>query len=361
VMDEVADLLLRIYECLGGQASVRSLVYAAADVRARAQLGGLSWEKLVDIIAQNLAGALRASPGAARKIVEDAIACAKRSPSAEPAVMAWGSVGSERAPTLAHIVNRHVRIDASPRAKLEVIKRLNLPREALEEARSPIAARSEGVAHVKSAVRLVKRYRPSAPPSDIDLLMTAMSFMKKRLMGRPLSDDDIHLREYTHIIDKPVYIALDVSGSMKEYVGSATKLRVAKNAIARYIRQMAYLRGFVALALFNVDADFMWTPHAAHTYSREMIEILRYVYAMGGTELASALELLHAHGATRDVVIISDGRTSDADRVLQIARKFRRLHVVATERSGFLRQLARLTGGRYRELAPGLDLLSLYG
>jgi predicted metal-dependent peptidase len=82
----------------------------------------------------------------------------------------------------------------------------------------------------------------------------------------------------------------------------------------------------------------MWTPHPVHVYLREMAEIVKYIYAMGGTELASALELLHSHGIRREVVVISDGRTTDTERVLNFARRFRRLHVVATERSMFLRQ-----------------------
>jgi Mg-chelatase subunit ChlD len=112
--------------------------------------------------------------------------------------------------------------------------------------------------------------------------------------------------------------------------------------------------------LFNVDAEFMWTPYPVHLYLREMIEIVKYIYAIGGTELASALELLHSHGVRREVVVISDGRTADAERVLNLARRFKRLHIVATERSQFLKQIAKITGGRYRELTPTLDIFSLH-
>jgi len=295
-------------------------------------------------LAQNLAGALRADPHAAKKMVEDAIMCVQNT--GEPvAALAMGSVGSEKAPTLAHIVNRHVPVDASPRVKLEVIKRLNLPKEALEEARSWITARSEGALHMKSAVKIIKHYHPYVSATDVDMIKTAMAVRRKTVQNKPLSDSDIYIREYTHIVDKPVYIALDVSGSMKEYVGRWTKLKVAKGAIVRYLRQMAYLRGSVSLVLFNTEAEFMWTPHPVHVYLREMVEIVKYIYAMGGTELASALELLHSHGIRREVVVISDGRTTDTERVLNLARRFRRLHVVATERSTFLRQIAKTTGG----------------
>ncbi len=357
-MDELISLVVAIYECLRG-VSIRSLIYAVADVYARSQLGEVNREKLIEILAQNLAGALRADPHVAKKMVEDAIMCIQNTgePVAAPAV---GSVGSEKAPTLAHIVNRHVPVDASPRVKLEVIKQLDLPKEALEEAQGRITARSEGGLHVKSAVKTIRHYRPYVSATDLDVIRTAMSITRKSMQNKPFSDEDIHIREYTHIVDKPVYIALDVSGSMKEYVGRWTKLKVAKGAIVRYLRQMAYLRGSVSLVLFNTEAEFMWTPHPVHIYLREMAEIVKYIYAMGGTELASALELLHSHGIHREVVVISDGRTTDTERVLNLARRFRRLHVVATERSLFLKQVAKTTGGRYRELTPTLDIFSLH-
>lgn len=357
-MDELISLVAAIYECLRG-VSIRSLIYAVADVYARSQLGEVNREKLIEILAQNLAGALRADPHAAKKMVEDAIMCVQNT--GEPvAALAMGSVGSEKAPTLAHIVNRHVPVDASPRVKLEVIKRLNLPKEALEEARSWITARSEGALHMKSAVKIIKHYHPYVSATDVDMIKTAMAVRRKTVQNKPLSDSDIYIREYTHIVDKPVYIALDVSGSMKEYVGRWTKLKVAKGAIVRYLRQMAYLRGSVSLVLFNTEAEFMWIPHPVHVYLREMVEIVKYIYAMGGTELASALELLHSHGIRREVVVISDGRTTDTERVLNLARRFRRLHVVATERSTFLRQIAKTTGGRYGELTPTLDIFGLH-
>lgn len=75
-MDDLIDLVVSIYECLGG-VSVRSLIYAVADVYARAQLGDVDREKLLQILAQNLAGALRVDPHTAEKIVEDSIKCVK--------------------------------------------------------------------------------------------------------------------------------------------------------------------------------------------------------------------------------------------------------------------------------------------
>ena len=357
-MNKVVELLLAISRCLGG-VSTRSLIYAVADVYARSYLGDVDEKKLIEVIAQNLAGSLGATPGEARKIIEAALLCTSPLAEAPPAPSLVASVGSEKAPTLAHLVNRHVPVDATPRAKLEVIRRLNLPAEAVDELGGRIYARGEGLA-LKSAVRLVKRYYPNASVTDVDIIRTAMSISRKSLQGKPISDEDFYLREYTYIVDKPVYVALDVSGSMKEYVGGVTKLRVAKNVLARYLRQMADLRGFVSLVLFNTEADFLWMPYPPYKYLREMLGILKYVYAMGGTELASALELLHANNASREVVVVSDGRTNDPERVLQLARRFRRIHVVATERSQFLRQVAKITGGRYRELTPAIDLLGLH-
>lgn len=357
-MNDLVELLLTISNCLGG-VSTRSLIYAVADVYVRSYLGEIDEKKLLDIVAQNLAGSLGATPGEARIIVEAALSCTSPPAETPPAPTLVGSIGNEKAPTLAHLVNRHVPVDASPRAKLEVIRRMNLPAEAVDELSSRIYARGEGLA-VKSTVRLVKKYHPNASVTDVDMIKTAMSILRKSLQAKPISDEDFYLWEYTHIVDKPVYVALDVSGSMKEYVGRCTKLRIAKNVLARYLRQMADLRGFVSLVLFNTEADFLWTPYPPYRYLREMLGILRYVYAIGGTELASALELLNARNVRREVVVISDGRTNDSERVLQLARKFRRIHVVATERSRSLKQIAKITGGKYRELTPTVDLLSLH-
>lgn len=356
-MSSPADLVLKISECLGGL-STRSLIYAVADIYARSYLGEIDEEKILEIIAQNLAGVLGTTPSGAKKLITEA--CGPKPAEAAAPTLTTASVGAEKAPTLAHLVNRHVPVDAPPRAKLEVIKRLNLPTDALGEYKHKISARGEGELHVKTAVTTIRTYYPGASTVDVDLVRTALAFSRRRASGQPISDSDIYIREYAHVVDKPVYVALDVSGSMKEYMGGATKLKIAKDAIARYIKQMAELRGNVSLTLFNADADYMWTPHPAHRYLKEMLEILRYVYSMGGTEIASALELLHADAARSHVVIISDGRTNDPEKVLQLAKKFRRIHTVAAERSRLLKKIAKITGGKYRELNPTLDLLSLH-
>ncbi|MEM0369526.1 MAG: VWA domain-containing protein [Pyrobaculum sp.] len=356
-MDKVLDIITAIQNCLG-EISIRSLAYALADVYARSYLGEIDDEKIFEILAQNLAGLLRLSPLEAKKVLKDAIECKDKSSRVVDNVI--GSVGSEKAPTLAHIVNKHVPIDASPRAKLEVIKKLNLPADELIKGFAGIYAKSEGVAYLKSAIKTIRQRYLNTSPFDIDLMKTAISINRKKIKQEFITDLDIYIREYIHIIDKPVYIALDVSGSMKEYSGNMTKLYIAKRAIAKYLQQMASLGGSVSLVLFNTEADFMWVPHQAKRYLYEMLEILRYIYAMGGTELASALELLYNHGVKNDVVIITDGRTKDVEKVLSLAKKFRRLHVVATERSSLLKQLAKLAGGKYRELTPMLDIFSLH-
>ncbi|MEZ0319083.1 MAG: vWA domain-containing protein [Pyrobaculum sp.] len=348
----------QIYECLGGL-SIRSLAYAIADLYTRATLGEVNWDKALEILAQNLAGYLRTSPSVAKRIIEQALKCDKGSDHQLHTAFV-GSVGEEKAPTLAHLVNKYVAVDSSPRIKLEIIKKLNLQRDNFEYVKSVITARSEGSLYMKSAIRLVHNRYFNASFSDIDFIKTVFTMRRKNALGRPISSSDIYIREYIHIIDKPVYIALDVSGSMKEYLGNATKLKVAKNAVARYLVQMAYVRGTAALVLFNTDADFLWTPYPVYKYLREMLEILRYVYAAGGTELASALELLHANGARGDVVIITDGRTRDPERIMALASRFRRIHVVAVEKSQFLKHLAKTTGGKYRELSPRLDIFELH-
>lgn len=357
-MDKALEIILAVYNCLGGL-SIRSLVYAVADVYARSRLGHIDEEKIFDILAQNLAGFLRLSPVEAKRFLKEAVECKKKTAGAVD--HAVGSLGSEKAPTLAHIVNKYVPVDSTPRTKLEVIKRLNLVKEEIERGLGKFYARSEGSMYLKSAVKIVRSRTLGASSFDVDLIKTAIAISRRRARQDFITDSDIYIREYTHVVDKPVYVALDVSGSMKEYSGSVTKLSLAKRAIARYLHQMANLGGSVSLVLFNTEADFMWTPHQVRRHLVDMLEILKYIYAIGGTELASALELLYGYGVKSDLVVITDGRTKDAERVINLAKRFRRLHVVATERSSFLRQLAKIGGGKYRELTPTLDIFSLHG
>ncbi|MFN3803632.1 MAG: vWA domain-containing protein [Pyrobaculum sp.] len=357
-MDNPLDLIEAIYRCLDS-VSIRGLTYALADIYMRATLGAVDKEKTIEILAQNLAGTLRTDPSTAKKIIKDALLCMPADRQMSTQLVLSSSVGDEKSPTLAHIVNRHVPIDATPRAKLEVIHGLNLPRDEAEPQRGRIVAKGGGLFSTKSAVRTIRNYYLNAPFSDVDFIRTAVSIRRKNMLNRPISPQDIYIREYRHISNHPVYIALDVSGSMKEYIGRVTKLKVAKNAIARYLYQVAHMGGYISLVLFNTEADFMWTPHNTQRFWREMVEILRYVYASGGTELSSALELLHSYKATRDVVVITDGRTGDVEKTLDLAKKFRRLHFIATERSQFLRHMAKLTGGRYGELSSTIDISSL--
>lgn len=350
-----ADILVAIYKCLGG-ISIRSALYAIADLYVNTTLREVDLDKALDIIAQNLAGYFGVTPTAAREIIKNAIICAKEE-NKLPENAFTTAVGNEKTPTLAHLVNRYVPKEASPRAKLEIIKKLNLQKDGIKISKDEVSARGEGLASLKAAISAVREYYPNAPFADIDLMRTAAAISRKIYRQKPLSSRDIFVREYSQIADKPIYVALDVSGSMKEYMQGATKLRVAKNLLARYFRKMAMLRGRTALVLFNVEADYMWIPYNAQQYLREMIEILKYIYASGGTELASALELLHGDGASSDIVLITDGRTSDPDRVMALARKFRRIHAVATERSQFLKLLTKTTGGKYVELSPNVDIL----
>jgi len=351
-MNDLVELLAAVYSCLGGL-SIRSLIYSIEDVYVRAELGDVDWEKVLEILAQNLAGTLKMSPSAAKEVIREAITCRPKLHEGAP-TLAIGSVGDEKAPTLAHLVNRHVPVDATPRVKLEVVRRLGLPRDRILRSYSRVVGRGEGW-HVRGAVKSLRGYIPGTPFADVDLIRTATAFRRKLVMNMPISDFDIFIREYSRTADKPVYIALDVSGSMKEYMWGDVKLRVAKNAVARYLRQMASLRGRVSLLLFNVDADFMWTPYEVHKYLREMLEILEHIYAGGGTELASALEVLYSYGV-REAVLITDGKTADVEKTWNLVKKFKRLHAVAVEKSDLLKQIAKATGGKYQELSPKLDM-----
>jgi hypothetical protein len=97
-MDELISLVAAIYECLKG-VSIRSLIYAVADVYARSQLGEVNREKLIEILAQNLAGALRADPHAAKKMVEDAITCVQNTGGSSPR-WPWGRWEAKKPPLL---------------------------------------------------------------------------------------------------------------------------------------------------------------------------------------------------------------------------------------------------------------------
>lgn len=366
-MEAIAELLWRIYVCLSSDprvlypGSIRSYIYAILDIYQRGLLGPIDHEKVMELIAQNLSGSIKLRWGNLTEVLRDAAACRRAEGAAAQAAPAAATVtvGVEKAPTLAHLVNRHVPYDSPPKRKLEVILSLGLKPEPL----GPVSARSwqaRGSGHLRGAVSGVREYHLGASPSDVDLVRTAMAFRRRSLLGEPLESRDIYVREYRPYLGKPVYVALDVSGSMKEYLGDATKLQVAKNVISSYVKYLADSRGSVALVLFNVEAEFMWVPYDTARHGRHMREILKYIYAAGGTELASLFEFLRGHGVTEDVVIISDGRTADPERVEAAARRFRRISAVATERSAFLRRLARATGGRYAELTPMLDVTALF-
>lgn len=323
-------------------------------------LGPIDEERVLDVIAQNLLGSVKLNRGSLQEILRDAVACRQVQASAEPPrAVAEPTAGVERAPTLAHVVNRYVPYDSPPRVKLEVIMSLGLKPDVVRSLRVRLEAR-RGMGPLRGAVSGIREYYPGAPFSDVDLVRTAVAFRRRSLLGEPLDSRDIYLREYRPHAGRPIYVALDVSGSMKEYLGKATKLQVARDVISAYMRHLAESRGALSLVLFNVEAEFMWVPYDVARHGRHMREILRYIYAAGGTELASLLEFLKAHGVASDVVIISDGRTADPERVEAMARGFRRISAVAAERSSLLRRIAKATGGRYAELSPSLDMAALF-
>ncbi|MFB6491395.1 MAG: VWA domain-containing protein [Thermoproteus sp. AZ2] len=183
------------------------------------------------------------------------------------------------------------------------------------------------------------------------MLSTSRNFARKLALRRPLSDSDIVLREYRKSRGGGFAICLDVSGSMKEYVGNATKLQIALGSIARYIDRLRGEDAELSLILFNAEADILWAPYSVAAYGEYMKALLPYVFPAGGTDLAAALKLVAEEDLGGEILIISDGRTADPDAALEHAGRVRgRIHAFTMEDSPVLKRITALRGGAYRIL-----------
>lgn len=361
-MDELINIAVGLYECLSRDSrvsspgSIRSYVYALADYSVRAQMGADD-DLLLRVLAQNLRGSVRVREGELKDILRDALICLEGGPREVvriPAAAHGLDVDTDASPNLAIIINKYIDKYSSPKDKYIIIKKL-FGEKKLEELHNntiKIERRLEEAEELKISVSSLRRYRPGHPYSDVDILLTSMNFTRKSILGKPISNLDIILREYKKKTIKNIIICLDVSGSMKEYVRGATKLQLALGAIAHYIDFLRRENADVALILFNAQADVLWAPYPAAKYAEYMKAILPYVFPTGGTDLASAFRLLIEEDLGGEIVLVSDGRTANAEAAVEYVKRIKgRIHVFAAEDSAVLKRIAGAKGGVYSLLA----------
>lgn len=178
----------------------------------------------------------------------------------------------------------------------------------------------------------VREYRVGDPANSIDLDRTSMNIIKKSMLGKPLSSRDIIVREYAGVKMMDIVLCLDTSGSMREFSGVHTKIEIAKEAIIKYLRYLARVNDRLSMVLFNFRADILWGPHPVRRFINEMEEMVRYIYAGGGTNIANALEkarsiLAKSNYPNKHVICITDGRTINASSCIREAAKLRRMGV----------------------------------
>ncbi len=181
----------------------------------------------------------------------------------------------------------------------------------------------------------IREYRFGDSASSIDISKTSMNISRKILMGKPFTTRDIIVKEYVSAKSLDIILCLDVSGSMRELSWGVPKIEIAKNAIAKYIQFLANTNDRLSLILFNFKADILWTPHPVRKFWKHMLYILRYVYAGGGTNLASALERsrdvsLKSRATARHVICVTDGRTVNANLCIKEAVRLRRCSVTVS-------------------------------
>ncbi len=217
-----------------------------------------------------------------------------------------------------------------PQGGLRVFRALDkIPRKASLGDTIKVSRFSEPSTY-PSYVSGIREYRVGDAPFSIDLDKTSMTIMRKSMLGKPISTRDISVREYADVKMTDVILCLDTSGSMKEFSGPLTKMEIAKNAVAKYIRYLAKTNDRLSVILFNFRADILWKPHPVRRYVREMEELISYVYPGGGTNIANAIEKARfiaskSTSPNKHVICVTDGRTVNAVGCVKETEKLRRI------------------------------------
>ncbi len=410
--------------------SLRSYIYAVSDVTARLSLGVDDPENvIVRIGVQNLVNSVKAAVphDEKKRIIEDAIRKAlheeRRAPQKD---RYYGSHGLADRPNQ-HKVSHHERVRAHKssrsgeivrgvlyagdsgfanlatlinavvgpmahiRQKLEALYTVReelhkaglISREEVEypslrldvskrsvvaEQASTIKVSTHSTSNMPISIVSVDHYRPGSPLSAVDLLRTSANVSRKNMLGRPIEDRDIIINVYGSADVSDIVVALDVSGSMKEYSRGMSKIGISKKAIRGFIEYLAATGDRLSLILFNYRADILWTLFPVYRYKREMVELLRYIYAGGGTNIGEALaksaDVFKASRAVqKHLILITDGRTINADVAVNRARTLFRTGVTISAISigqgsddDLLKRIVRHGSGTFVKISSIFDL-----
>ncbi len=411
--------------------SLRSYIYAISDASTRLSLGSDDPENvIVRIGVQNLVHSVKASvPHEEKKrIIEDAIRRALHEERRSPKDRYYGEAGhglagqpnTYKAPqhervrahrtarsgeivrgvlyagdsgfaNLATLINAVVGPMAHIRQKLEALNTIReelhkaglISREEAEyaslrldvskrsvaaEPTSTIRVSTHSTSNMPISIVSVDHYRPGSPLSAVDLLRTSANVSRKNMLGRPIEDRDIIINVYGSANVSDIVVALDVSGSMKEYSRGMSKIGISKKAIRGFIEYLAATGDRLGLILFNYRADVLWALFPVYRYKREMAELLRYVYAGGGTNLGEALarsaDVFKASRAVqKHLILITDGRTINADVAVNRAKTLFRTGVTISAISigqgsddDLLKRIVRHGNGTFVKISSIFDL-----
>lgn len=292
------------------------------------------------------------------------------------------SVGYASFTNLANIVNSFVDPFSNIRDKVRVLKSLEaqLARlgllevddysESLKHLRAKRFVRSLHPAddsirisdfsypqNYPTLIKSLRSYKPGDPTSRVDLFKSSMNITRKNLTGKPVSDADITVVEYSQTSSADIVLCLDVSGSMREVSGGSSKLTVAKRSLYRFVEYLYATGDRLGLVLFNFRADVLWGLHDTRKFREHMLYLASRIFAGGGTNIASSLKVSgetfrRSRSQSKQLVLITDGRTMNSREAIEEARKLRQQGVrVSTIGVGsdcdksLLKEIAKIGGG----------------
>jgi Ca-activated chloride channel homolog len=176
-------------------------------------------------------------------------------------------------------------------------------------------------------------------------------------LGRVLPID-LRPRSGQRAVPVEIMLLFDKSGSMADVVGGTSKIEIARQAVAQAV-QLVPESDAVGVLAFDSRVETV-TPLAPHPDAPALRTALERIRPGGSTAIAPALETalqsFRAAGrpanTRRHVILISDGRTSDADaaRLMTLATtgvaQISAVAIGSQANQALLETLARTSGGR---------------
>ncbi|MFP3216308.1 MAG: VWA domain-containing protein [Vulcanisaeta sp.] len=308
----------------------------------------------------------------------------------------YSGVGTVNFLNLAQLINMFVDPYANIVEKVQVLRKMEpylrnyglLPSDirrsregerVFEALRNIVRSAMSGMGQVKivrftdidkypTYVVSVREYKVGDNYFDVDLQRTAMNLSRKIMMHKLFTSRDIVVKEYANVKVIDIVLCLDVSGSMRELSNGMPKIEIAKDAVAQYIHFLSRTSDKLAMVLFNFRADILWSLHPVRRYWRQMIYMLKYVYAGGGTNLANALErsreiLTRSRSNSKHVICVTDGRTVNSSMCIKEAVRLRRggttISTIAIGENSddeLLMRLSKIGGGLFIKISSIHDL-----